>query len=79
MRIILVLGVLAASLTTTSLITQARGVTCPASPRAASSDVWKRRDLKLDRPTTGTHACGRQLQCTGGSVDKEIKRKCQWL
>jgi hypothetical protein len=53
---------------------------CPSSATEASKAVWPSGGVSKGKTVTGSHPCGRRLQCTGGSTaQKGGGRSCRWL
>lgn len=53
---------------------------CPGSAVQASFSVWPAGNLRPNREVRGSHACGRELMCTGGNDPKApVSRSCRWL
>jgi hypothetical protein len=61
------------------LTAPSQAATCPADPAKASFAIWKEGELKMNVEATGTHPCGRQMACSGGSVKRSVARICRWL
>lgn len=57
----------------------AQAASCPADAAKASYAIWYEGQLKMNVEATGTHPCGRQMTCTGGSVKRRAQRICRWL
>jgi hypothetical protein len=57
----------------------AQAASCPADAAKASYAIWYEGKLQMNVEATGTHPCGRQMTCTGGSVKRRVQRICHWL
>jgi hypothetical protein len=57
----------------------AQAASCPGNVAKASYAIWYVGQLKMNVEETGTHPCGRQMTCTGGSVKRRVQRICHWL
>ena len=69
----------ALAVSTIIMAAPARAANCPADPEKASFAIWNAGELKMNVEATGTHPCGRQMTCSGGSVKRQVKRICRWL
>lgn len=59
--------------------TKAKPQVCPATPVAASYQIWAETQLARGSVMTGLHPCGKKLECTGGSQQRASPRQCRWL
>jgi hypothetical protein len=57
----------------------AQAASCPADAAKASYAIWYAGQLTMKVEATGTHPCGRQMTCTGGSTKRRVERICRWL
>ena len=57
----------------------AQAASCPLDAAKASYSIWYEDQLKMNVEATGTHPCGRQMTCAGGSVKRRVQRICHWL
>jgi hypothetical protein len=52
---------------------------CPSDANRASQAVWAQGSISTGTTVTGTHPCGRRIQCTGGTRESKASRACRWL
>ena len=71
------IALLAAVATLGPQAAQARS--CPADAKKASQTIWPAGTISTGQAVTGTHACGRELTCVGGSLGTTQSRRCRWL
>jgi hypothetical protein len=57
----------------------AAAASCPANARTASLALWAGGTIPTAKTVTGTHPCGRQLTCVGGTPGNFASRRCHWL
>jgi hypothetical protein len=57
----------------------AQAASCPTDAAKASYAIWYAGQLTMKVEATGTHPCGRQMTCTGGSTKRRVERICRWL
>jgi len=50
----------------------------PVNPRNASLALWAGGTIPTGKTVTGTHPCGRQLTCIGGTPGNFSSRECHW-
>jgi hypothetical protein len=52
---------------------------CPSNATRASLAVWPAESIQTGKTVTGTHPCGKRIQCTGGRPGDLKTRSCRWL
>jgi|HubBroStandDraft_6_1064221.scaffolds.fasta_scaffold3889441_1 hypothetical protein len=57
----------------------ARAAGCAVDPAKASYSIWQKGELKMNVEAIGTHPCGREMSCSGGSIKRRVERICRWL
>lgn len=52
---------------------------CPSDATSASVSLWPMGAVQRNQKVRGTHACGRQIECVGGTSTAARTRSCRWL
>jgi hypothetical protein len=52
---------------------------CPGSATQASKAIWASGNIRVGQRVTGTHPCGRSIECTGGTSAGSKTRHCRWM
>jgi hypothetical protein len=56
----------------------ARAGHCPPDARKASLALWPGGSIPTGKTVSGTHPCGRKLNCIGGTPGNFSSRQCHW-